>query len=131
MLQMSKEVFLQLKRKSAYNYYMNTTDFASLNEQEAAYVMGMIEDNIQAELTLAETDYPPLIWFQVSTETIAEDDELFLLVTDAIADAIEKSKKNNRVYIVWAYQNNVLPYPVRLVYDNTVYAKMLNVQRDF
>ena len=110
---------------------MNTTDFASLNEQEAAYVMGMIEDNIQAELTLAETDYPPLIWFQVSTETIAEDDELFLLVTDAIADAIEKSKKNNRVYIVWAYQNNVLPYPVRLVYDNTVYAKMLNVQRDF
>lgn len=125
MLQMSQEVFLQLKRKQLYNEYMSETDFSSLNKQEKDFTIGLIEDLIAAELENAIDEYPPLIWFQVSKEQIAEDDEIFLRVSDAVIYAINKSKKDNKVYIIWAYQNNTLPYPTRLIYQEDVFVKYL------
>lgn len=125
MLQMSQEVFLQLKRKQLYNEYMSETDFSSLNKQEKDFTIGLIEDLIAAELENAIDEYPPLIWFQVSKEQIAEDDEIFLRVSDAVIYAINKSKKDNKVYIIWAYQNNALPYPTRLIYRDDVFVKYL------
>jgi len=47
----------------------------------------------------------------------------FIELSEAISKALEISKDNNQIYIIWAYQNNTLPYPIKIIFQETLFSE--------
>lgn len=126
MLTLTKEIFLQIKRKEFY--VMESKKWASANDSTIEYFDRFIKScSQQIELLLPqwEAEFPPQVWYQASQGNVyAEDDEIYLDLQVAIDSVLEDADYDD-IVIIWANELNTMPYPELIIFDKKIFSQPL------